>query len=85
MTKDNIQLVGVSAMLIACKYEEIYPPMIKDYIHICDNSYTKEQIMATEKSILSTLDFNVDFVSSQAFLDRFVQITKADKVSHDLA
>jgi cyclin B len=29
-------------MLIACKYEEIWPPLIKDYIHMCDNAYNKE-------------------------------------------
>jgi G2/mitotic-specific cyclin-B, other len=42
VTKENLQLVGVCAMLIACKYEEIWPPLIKDYIHISDNAYTKE-------------------------------------------
>jgi len=42
VTKENLQLVGVCAMLIACKYEEIWPPLIKDYIHILYNAYTKE-------------------------------------------
>ena len=42
VTKENLQLVGVSAMLIACKYEEIWPPLIKDYIHMCDNAYNKD-------------------------------------------
>ena len=42
VTKENLQLVGVCAMLIAFKYEEIWPPLIKDYIHISDNAYTKE-------------------------------------------
>lgn len=42
VSKENLQLVGVSAMLIACKYEEIWPPLIKDYIHISDNAYTKD-------------------------------------------
>lgn len=41
VTKETLQLVGVSAMLIACKYEEIWPPLIKDYIHISDNAYNK--------------------------------------------
>lgn len=72
VTKDNLQLVGVSAMLIACKYEEIWPPLIKDYIHISDNAYNKEQIMAMETSMLTELDFNINFVSSQNFLERFV-------------
>ena len=29
-------------------------------------------------SMLTELDFNVDFVSANTFLDRFVQITKQD-------
>jgi hypothetical protein len=42
VSKENLQLVGVSSMLIACKYEEIWPPQIRDYIHMCDKAYTKE-------------------------------------------
>ena len=72
-------------MLVACKYEEIWPPLIKDYIHMCDNAYDKEQIINMELSMLAELDFNVDFVSSNCFLERFVQITKADKMTHHLA
>ena len=72
VSKENLQLVGVSAMLIACKYEEIWPPLIKDYIHMCDNAYDKEQIINMELSMLAELDFNVDFVSSNCFLERFV-------------
>lgn len=32
--KDLIQLVGVAALLIASKYEEIYPPNVKDFIYV---------------------------------------------------
>ena len=85
VTKQNLQLVGVSAMLIACKYEEIWPPLIKDYIHMCDNAYNKEQIIEMEMSMLRALDFNVDFISSNCFLERFAQITKVDNTTHHLA
>lgn len=29
-------------MLIATKYEEIYPPTVKDLIHVTQNRFTKE-------------------------------------------
>jgi len=32
--KDDVQLIGVAAMLVATKYEEIYPPMLKDFVFI---------------------------------------------------
>lgn len=85
VSKEKLQLVGVSAMLIACKYEEIWPPLIKDYIHMCDHAYDKNNIIAMELDMLEKLDFNIDFVSSNIFLERFVQITKADKMTHHLA
>lgn len=85
ISKENLQLVGVSAMLIACKYEEIWPPQIKDYIHMCDNAYSKDDIIKMELSILSELDFNIDFVSSFQFLERIAAITKATTKTRHLA
>lgn len=39
--KSRLQLVGVTALLIASKYEEIYPPEMKDFVFITDGAYTK--------------------------------------------
>ena len=38
-----------------------------------------------EMNILTQLDFDVDFISSNTFLERFSQISKVDKVTHHLA
>ena len=40
--RTNLQLVGVTAMLIASKYEEIYAPEVRDFVYITDNAYTKD-------------------------------------------
>jgi cyclin B len=66
--------VGVSALLIACKYEEIYPPDIKDFVFICDKAYTKEDVLQMEFLILSTLSFDVSFPTSLRFLERFLRV-----------
>jgi len=59
VNRQRLQLVGVTAMLIACKYEEIYPPIVKDFVYITDNAYTKEEIIEMEAKMLKTLDFNI--------------------------
>lgn len=41
VSKSKLQLVGVTALFIAAKYEEIYPPEIKDFVFITDNAYSK--------------------------------------------
>ena len=44
-------------MLIASKYEEIYPPIVTDFVYITDNAYSKKEILEMEESILSNLEF----------------------------
>jgi hypothetical protein len=40
--KKELQCLGVTAMHIAGKYEEIYPPELKHLIKVTDNAITKE-------------------------------------------
>jgi cyclin B len=39
--KQDVQLVGVAALMIATKYEEIYPPTVKDFIFVTKNAYSR--------------------------------------------
>jgi cyclin B len=41
VSKQRLQLVGVAALFVASKYEEIYPPELKDFVYITDRAYTK--------------------------------------------
>lgn len=76
--RSDFQLVGVACMLIATKYEEIYPPFIKDFIFITDSAYNKQQILEQELDILTTLDFNLTFPTSLRFLERYAKLAEAD-------
>ena len=40
--RSEYQLLGVTAMLIACKYEEIFVPKIEDFVDITDNTYSHQ-------------------------------------------
>ncbi|PNI40968.1 CCNB1 isoform 6, partial [Pan troglodytes] len=57
--KKMLQLVGVTAMFIASKYEEMYPPEIGDFAFVTDNTYTKHQIRQMEMKILRALNFGL--------------------------
>jgi hypothetical protein len=77
--RNRLQLVGVTAMLIACKYEEIYAPEVKDFVYITDKAYTKEEIFAMENDILFTLDFNVTVPSSFRYMEIFNRYLKLEE------
>lgn len=68
--KEKLQLVGVTCMLIASKYEEIYAPIVSDFVYITDNAYSKEEILRMERKIISTLNFDLQITSSLRFLER---------------
>jgi cyclin B len=66
-----LQLLGVTSMLIASKYEDIYPPEIKDFIFMTDNAYTKEELIKMENDILDKIQFNMTYPTSFRFLEIF--------------
>jgi len=56
--KAQLHLLGVTALLIATKYEEIYPPELKDLLSVSENKFTKAEVLTMETTVLTTLDFN---------------------------
>ncbi len=77
-SKAQLQLVGVTALLIACKYEEIYPPELKDFVFITDRAYTKEDVLQMEQLILWALAFDLSFPTSYRFLERYMRMLGED-------
>jgi len=71
VARKRLQLCGVAAMFIASKFEEIYPPEVKDFVYITDNAYTKDDILNMEVSMLRTLNFELCGPTAAHFLDRF--------------
>lgn len=74
VNRQHLQLVGVTAMLIASKYEEIYAPIVRDFVYITDNAYTKEEILSMERKMLTALDFDVQTVSPYVFIMRYAKV-----------
>lgn len=72
----KLQLVGVTAMFIAAKYEEIMSPVVDEFVFMTESGYTRDEILKGERIILSTLDFNIStYCSPYSWVRR---ISKAD-------
>ncbi|KXJ27183.1 G2/mitotic-specific cyclin-B [Exaiptasia diaphana] len=85
VSKQKLQLVGVSAMLLASKYEEMYAPEINDFVYITDHAYTKRQIRQMEAQIFKTLDFSLGKPLSLHFLRRNSKAGEVDAEKHTMA
>ncbi|NWY41076.1 CCNB2 protein, partial [Sylvia atricapilla] len=81
----KLQLVGVTALLVASKYEEILSPDIADFVYITDNAYTSNEIREMERIILKELNFDLGRPLPIHFLRRASKAGEADAKQHTLA
>ncbi|KAF2223010.1 cyclin-like protein [Elsinoe ampelina] len=72
---DRLQLVGVTAMFIASKYEEVLSPHVQNFRHVADDGFTEAEILSAERFILAALDYDLSYPNPMNFLRR---ISKAD-------
>ena len=79
LKKQELQCLGITALHIAGKYEEIYPPELKNLLRVTDNAVQREEIIQMEFRILSTLQFSVTFPSTLRFLERFARLAQINE------
>ncbi|XP_047177939.1 cyclin-A1-1-like isoform X2 [Vigna umbellata] len=78
MNRQRLQLLGVSCMMIASKYEEICAPEVEDFCYITDNTYLKEELLRMESAVLNYLKFEMTAPTVKCFLRRFVRAAAHD-------
>jgi cyclin B len=81
----HLQLVGVTALLVAAKFEEVYPPQIKDFVYVTDKAYSREDILQMEVSMLRVLQFKICRPTAINFLERYQLINGCTDAHRDLA
>jgi len=77
--RSKLQLVGVTGMLIASKYEEIYAPEVRDFVYITDRAYTREEILQMESDMLNTLQFQCTVPTVHYFMHRYIKVAGLDR------
>lgn len=54
------------------KYEEIYAPLVEDFVYITDNTYARDEILRCELVVLGALKYDLTVVTIKNFLTRFL-------------
>lgn len=82
VTKEALQLVGITSMFIASKYQEISPPELNDFVYVTEQACTKNEIISTERLILKLLDFDLNMPTALTFFERYSRICKFDDFAY---
>eukprot|EP00057_Strongylocentrotus_purpuratus_P027175 XP_011681649.1 PREDICTED: cyclin-A3-1 [Strongylocentrotus purpuratus] len=73
-----LQLLGLTCLFIASKYEEVYVPNLDILSMLCAECYKEEEFLIMERRILRALDFNLFFPTTVDFLTLFLAPSEVD-------
>ncbi|XP_053606375.1 G2/mitotic-specific cyclin-B3 [Plodia interpunctella] len=85
LTKEELQLLGAAALFIASKFDERIPPLVDDFLYICDGAYTLSQLLKMEMNILKVVDFDLGIPLSYRFLRRYARCARVSMPTLTLA
>ncbi|KAF8753675.1 A B D E cyclin [Rhizoctonia solani] len=71
----KLQLVGITGLFVAAKYEEIMAPSVQNFLKVSDSGYSEQEILQAEKYILRTLGWDLSYPNPMSWLRR---ASKAD-------
>ncbi|TNN19600.1 G2/mitotic-specific cyclin-B1 isoform 1 [Schistosoma japonicum] len=85
----DYQLLGITAIFIAVKFIERFPPATKTLCYLTENSYSPKQVLDFEMKMLQVLDFCINIPLPHHFLDRAIvacnDLTVTGKAKIELA
>lgn len=84
-TRAQLQLVGITSLLIAAKHEEMWAPDVRECIKITASTYTRDDILVMERAICAALTFRFTVPTVYPFLERLLQVSEADSTVRNAA
>ncbi|KAL2084523.1 hypothetical protein ACEWY4_020041 [Coilia grayii] len=72
--KSQLQLIGITALFIAAKLEEIYPPKLHEFAYVTDGACDEEEIMGMELVMLKALKWELCPETVMSWLKLYAQV-----------
>uniref|UniRef100_A0A1I7V2N7 G2/mitotic-specific cyclin-B3 n=2 Tax=Caenorhabditis tropicalis TaxID=1561998 RepID=A0A1I7V2N7_9PELO len=83
--KNTIQKLACVAVFIAAKYDERSPPLVDDLIYLSGDRFTREEILAMERNLFSTVGYDLGSPLSYRYLRRLGRVCRVDMKSLTMA
>lgn len=85
ISPNKLQLVGITALVISAKYEEVVCPDLSSFLLLSDRSFSENEIKKAEKYMLYSLGYKMNFVSPLIFLRRVSRANNYEAKSRKMA
>lgn len=77
---EKLQLVGATCLWIACKFNEVYPPDVEDFVYMTDDTFTRKDFLKKEADVLSAINFELSKPTTKTFLMHYSN----DDINHQV-
>jgi len=69
-----MQILYYSSIILFIVQQERSPPVIDDFLYVCDDAYKRDELLEIEKRVLKAVDFDIGIPLSYTFLRRYAQV-----------
>uniref|UniRef100_A0A8C4RWD5 Cyclin E1 n=1 Tax=Erpetoichthys calabaricus TaxID=27687 RepID=A0A8C4RWD5_ERPCA len=74
VVKTRLQLIGITALFVASKLEEIYPPKLNQFAYVTDGACTEDEILEMELSMMKELKWSLNPLTVMSWLNIYMQV-----------
>lgn len=85
ISMNKLQLVGITALFIASKIEEVVCPDLCSFVLLTDNGFSEIEIKKAEKYMLYSLEYDIRYVNPLYFLRRVSKANNYERKSRKMA
>ena len=61
--------------------QELSPPLVDDFLYLCDDAYTHEDLLKMERDILKKLKYDINIPVAYRFLRRLSRVSISWNIS----
>jgi len=85
VSKDKLQVVGATCLLIASKMEDMWPPLVRDLVYVASKAFNKQDLKKMERTICNAIRFEIVVPTLAPFLARFNKAAQLDSTGKQLS
>jgi hypothetical protein len=85
MPQSQLQLLAITALLLASKFEEIYAPLVSDMSYITNHTFTIDEIKEMEPLIMHSLGYRLSVTTVLNLVNFWLDFYKIDSAVSEWA
>jgi cyclin B len=82
--KSKFQLLGITSFFIVTKIEDVYPPDLQNLVYVCNNAYSKTEILKMELELIKEINYQLMVPTAYHFIIRYLNFFHANETTRYL-